>query len=84
MFLQPQTLFAGTLPMKNQEPIAATNLNTRYNSVHHKASDASTRCDVVDPEVTAPTVCAMHLSNPALDFFFGFDNEYIKLDMLLF
>eukprot|EP00258_Populus_trichocarpa_P000837 XP_002299297.2 CTD small phosphatase-like protein 2 isoform X1 [Populus trichocarpa] len=39
-----------TLPMKNQEPIAATNLNTRYNSVHHKASDASTQCDVVDPE----------------------------------
>ncbi|KAL3609475.1 hypothetical protein D5086_000495 [Populus alba] len=39
-----------TLPKKNQEPIAATNLNTRYNSVHRKASDASTQCDVVDPE----------------------------------
>ncbi|KAJ6713034.1 hypothetical protein OIU79_009096 [Salix purpurea] len=38
-----------TFPKKNQEPIAATNLNTSYNSVHHKASNAS-QCDVVDPK----------------------------------
>ncbi|KAJ6934191.1 CTD small phosphatase-like protein 2 isoform X2 [Populus alba x Populus x berolinensis] len=40
----------GTLPKKNEEPISATNSNTRYNNVHQKASNASTQCDVVDPK----------------------------------
>lgn len=40
----------GSLPKKNEEPISATNSNTRYNNVHQKASNASTQCDVVDPK----------------------------------
>ncbi|XP_011020723.1 PREDICTED: CTD small phosphatase-like protein 2 isoform X2 [Populus euphratica] len=40
----------GSLPKKNEEPILATNSNTRYNNVHQKASNASTQSDVVDPK----------------------------------
>ncbi|KAI9398359.1 hypothetical protein POPTR_003G173700v4 [Populus trichocarpa] len=40
----------GSLPKKNEEPISATNSNSRYNNVHQKASNASTQCDVVDPK----------------------------------
>ncbi|XP_061982340.1 uncharacterized protein LOC133702131 isoform X2 [Populus nigra] len=40
----------GSLPKKNEEPISATNSNTRYNNVHQKASNASTQCDAVDPK----------------------------------
>ncbi|KAG6781436.1 hypothetical protein POTOM_014340 [Populus tomentosa] len=48
--IQSPTLLSGTLPKKNEEPILATNSNTRYNNVHQKASNASTQCDVVDPK----------------------------------
>lgn len=70
--IQSPTLLSGTLPKKNEESISATNSNTRYNNVHQKASNASTQCDVVDPKVTAPTLCAMlHSDQSALDSFLG-------------
>lgn len=59
--IQSPTLLLGILPKKNEEPLSASNSNTRYNTVHQKASNGSTQCDVVDSKVTVPT----------LDFFLG-------------
>ncbi|KAJ6346968.1 hypothetical protein OIU76_003624 [Salix suchowensis] len=76
------------LPKKNEEPISASNSNTRYNTVHQKAS---TQCDVVDSKCGSQTIFspAFHISKIAggeisggVDFIKLFRTGDSRVDML--
>lgn len=49
--LSSPKLSLGTLQNKIEEPVAAANLDIRYNSVHDGTSNASSWCDAADLKV---------------------------------